>query len=452
MRKNRIIKGIVSGLIALGCAANAMPVHASNTYTAVRGGQVQFEKYLVYDSTALPVDATFSFTLTSSGNAIAASGSDIAVYSGDDSSIQVIDNTKDAVTVGTAVFTNATTKYTTVQNLDASVNLGEHATLTQDPVDLTKDQSGQTLPTGKTNAYSRVPVTIDFTNVNFTEPGVYRWKINENANADAAAIGVTIDSADHFIDVYVDSTGFTPSNTAGAGNGTLAIVGYVFHTDSSFQPTSLTTAEEPTNGKAKGFTNFYETHSLTISKNVSGNQAAHDKYFKFTISLDNAGASNKIVATGSFDRTTANETTNTRTKAEYKNQTQPTEIVTNSTGTVTQVYYLEHNQSVTLQGIPHNALVTIIEDEEDYSPHYTYIDKDNALDAIDKMMLDANVAEDEINIAMFTILGDMEFDFVNTKAGTIPTGIVNAVIPGVAIVLLGIAGVVIISQRKKAEE
>lgn len=439
--RNNIIKILAAGIAMASAFVAANPVFAANTYTPVQGTTVQFEKYLIYDSNALPPQVTFEFTLDPANNEIAPNAGEnkLAVYSGDDNSILVIDDTKAAVSVGSASFNYETTKYDSVQAIDSSVNFGKHETLTNDPVDLTKDSSGHELPSGKAQSYSRVPVTIDFTNVNFTEPGVYRWKITENDNATAAGIGVTKDSADHFIDVYVDAGTFTPSNTAGAGNATLSIVGYVFHTDATFQPTTLSVAQEPANAKAKGFTNYYETHDVTISKKVAGNQAAHDKYFKFTVSFDLAGAENKITAVGSFDRTTADNAANTRTKEEYKGQTQPEYIVTDESGSVTQVYYLEHNQDITLQGIPKNSLVTIIEDPEDYKVTLQ----------VDGNFIDSNepfIGTDN-TIVMYSSVGDAFFEFTNTKAGTIPTGVITSVLPGVAIAVIGIAGFVLAKKR-----
>lgn len=439
------LKSMFAFLLVAGTAGAFVPtnVYAANTYTPVDGGTVQFEKYLIYDSNAVSPEITFDFTLTASGNEKAPSATGIAIYSGDNAGVTVKDSTKAAVTVGNATFTNTTTKYDSVQAVDSTINLGQHATTVNDPIDLTKDSSGSALPQGKSNSYSRVPVTIDFTNVQFNEPGIYRWKVTENDNAAASAIGISKDAADHFIDVYVESTGFTPANTAGSGVGTLRIAGYVFHANADYQPTALAPVVEPASGKAMGFTNYFDTYDVTINMTVAGNQAAHDKYFKYTVSFDEIGGGTKVLADGSFDRTTANVASNTSTKSEYKGITQPEALVATSYGTIQHDYYLQHNQSVTFTGIPKNALVTIIEDQEDYTTTLTS----------DGTFLDNEPFVSPTNTtAMFGLISDVEFSFVNSRFGTIPTGIISNVLPGMMIALAGIAGVVIAINRRKAEQ
>lgn len=412
----KFVKAMTAIMMAFAAVAatGTAGVLAENAYTPVAGGTVQFMDYIVYPGDANAPKATFGFTLTASGNAIAPGTDTLPVYSGDNAAVT------GTPTVGSASFTNTSQKYTEVQTL-SETTVGQKATQTNDPVDLTG---------GK--AYSRTPVTIDFTNVTFSEPGVYRWKVTQDANAAAAAMGITVDSADHFIDVYVDHSSFS------SGTGTLAVIGYVFHTDGAYSPTTLAQATEPTNGKAKGFTDTYETFDLLISNAVAGNQGSADKYFKFEVAISNAGDSTKIAATGSFDSTVGE---NASTDDDYEGATQPASITTGSDGTITQVYYLQHNQNVRLTGIPTNAAITVTETPEDYTATVTA--KLNGAS-------ESSAASNPVSIAALT--GDSEIAFTNTKAGTIPTGIITNVLPGMMIVLVGAAGIIVAMNRRKAEQ
>ncbi|MBQ3952188.1 MAG: hypothetical protein II668_06465, partial [Oscillospiraceae bacterium] len=104
-------------------------------------------------------------------------------------------------------------------------------------------------------------VTINFSAVFFSEPGVYRYVLKQTG---AAALGMTLDeSLERNLDVYVYDN-----------EGALAIQGYTL-AGKRMGATG--------DGKDDGFTNTYTTHDLTVSKSVSGTQASRDKYFEFTV-------------------------------------------------------------------------------------------------------------------------------------------------------------------------
>ena len=49
---------------------------------------------------------------------------------------------------------------------------------------------------------------------------------------------------------------------------------------------------EPLDDKTDGFTNEYKSKDLVFKKEVVGNQASRDKYFEFTLKLENVGNEN----------------------------------------------------------------------------------------------------------------------------------------------------------------
>lgn len=93
---------------------------------------------------------------------------------------------------------------------------------------------------------------------------------------------------DRVLDVYVTDN-----------NGTLEISGYVLHKNESNIAISSTMGSndvmsegEPLDDKTDGFTNEYKSKDLVFKKEVVGNQASRDKYFEFTLKLENVGNEN----------------------------------------------------------------------------------------------------------------------------------------------------------------
>ncbi len=149
-------------------------------------------------------------------------------------------------------------------------------------------------------------LTIDFSNVVFTQPGVYRYKIVETASSYTTS-GVTdgSGSATRYLDVYVmrsadygkDASG-DPSNVNRAG--WWRVYGYVC-LDSSLGTTDVTDATTKTNGfvdsdSAANITTAdeYHTYNLTIGKTLNGDATMNSNKFPFDASWT-AGD-----ATGSF--------------------------------------------------------------------------------------------------------------------------------------------------------
>ncbi len=242
---------------------------------------------------------------------------------------------------------------------------------------------------------SSFTVTVDFSGVSFSEPGVYRYVITQTP---AEKLGVTPDtSATRILDVYVQDN-----------NGALEIQSYDF---------LLSTA------KSTGFTNTYTTHDLTVIKTVSGLQASRDKYFKFTIEISGltAGSTYAIVPTS------ATSGNNAATKSEYRNQTNPTSVTGAESGPTVVTVYLQNGDSVTVKNLPKGATYTITEDKENYTN---------------------NPPEN----ASGTINENVEVTFLNVRNETIPTGVLLTVIPGVLLLGAGIAGIVIMTKKKKSSD
>ena len=406
----KLQKFAVIVLVVMMVAALAAPaLAAGRNYTAISGGIVKVEKYLVMETTARTPAVTFTFT-AAPGTAKAATETKLAVRAGNDSAVT------GTPVVGTAVFTANQQTFTSVQTLPADTGT-KTATQTNDPVTLTTGQQ-----------YARSAFTVDFSNVKFAEPGVYRWVLTEAANAAAAGMGITNDAdATRVLDVYVIDN-----------NGTLQVEGYVLHNDDAFQPNVSGTAAEPSGGKAKGYINNFETEDLTISKTVAGNQGSKDQYFKFTVTLGDLGSGTVIpVNLSNADATTL---TNAASPTAHTN---PTTLTANASGTVTQEFWMQHGQSIVLTGLPKNASYTVVEDNVDY-----------AVSTSVKEGTGAAVAGTTATVTDADITADTTVAYTNTKAGVIPTGVMLAVAPFVGVVALGGVGIAAVAakNRKKRDE
>lgn len=453
----RIFKRIAAiAMSAMMVAALAAPSFAAGSnYTAVNGDVIKGEKYLVMDSQATTPAVTFNFT-AAPGTAIAAASGKLAVRAGNDAAVS------GSPVLGVAAFTANQTTYDAVQTLPSDTNT-QTETQANDPVTL---ESGQ--------SYARSAFTIDFSGVSFSEPGVYRWIITESANAAAAAMGITNDAnATRVLDVYVvddsheatlvsryqyNGTNYDTEedaiNAGGVLNDTiekvdvpvpastgLAIEGYVLHNDADFQPNATGTAAEASGGKALGYVNEYETEDLMISKTVVGNQGSKDQYFKFTVTIEEAGAGTVIPV----DLSNADATTLVNAVSPTAH-TNPASVTANASGSVTQEFWMQHGQSITLQGLPKNASYTIVEDNGDYA--VTTSTREGAVGQV------AAVAGSSNTVTDADITADTTVEYTNTRTGIIPTGVILAVAPFAGIVALGGVGVtaIIAKNRKKDED
>jgi pilin isopeptide linkage protein len=402
--KRRFMALMVS-LLAFALLSGFTAISASAA-TTVNGSTVNFTKYMVVDQDTNIPNATIGFTITP-GTASAATSTKLAVYAG-----------PAGATVGTVTFTSGDTVYT-------SLDTGDDVVLS----------AGE--------KYAKQTGTINLTGVTFTEPGVYRYELTENAPADPAIVK---DTRTLYLDVYVtsdDSANLTVSST-------------VLHTNSAAPDRNATSGSEDvaTPGaavadKITGFTNRYNTHDLTVSKAVSGNQASRDKYFAVTVTISDVTAGNKYdVDLSSADASIA-ANPNAATTCITSAVTQPT-LITVPAGatTVTQVFYLKNGQSVTIKGLPENASYTVVEAEEDYTPA-TAVTGD----------VDASSASEAVITANHQAAGTFDSNdadtvavaFTNTRAGIIPTGVIMTVAPfAIGLFVFGAAVIFATSRRKRA--
>lgn len=234
-------------------------------------------------------------------------------------------------------------------------------------------------------------VEVDFTDVNWTAPGVYHYVLTET---DGKQDGIKYDTKQY--NLYV---------TVVYGNGdNLVISNYTM-----IDPSDKT--ESKKDGK---IINTYETSNLTLKKEVTGNQGDKNKEFTFTVNITNAVAGTVYAV----DLTNANSAG-------------PAEITVTTDGTATATYNLSHDEFVVIKGLTENTSYTIA--EEDYSNvGYTTTDSGNT---------NGTIANTDVSVT-----------FTNNKQGTVPTGILLETAPYMILGAVVLAGIVVlfVTRRRRS--
>lgn len=412
MKRRSITRMVSAAVVSAAMLLAATPVLAagSNYSTTIEGTKTTtFDKYLVMDQYANVPNASFTYAVTA-GTA--------QTYDVDDKTFEVLAGVDaDKVTI-------------TDQDTATAGNQLVFA-----PTDTTKtDENASVKGYDKdTQKYAMKTATVDFSAVTFTEPGVYRYVITESGTNQ----GVTNDTdLTRALDVYVQDASTDTEKK-------LTIAGYVLHSGETAtiaigENNQLSYSGDDT--KKQGFTNTYDTSNLTFRKEVSGNQASHDKYFAFTVTISGAVPGTKYTV----DLTNADTTSgsNAATITDNQGKTNPTELVAvadsaNPTnGTVTETFYLQHGQEITIKGLAKDTTYTVTENAEDYTS--TAAGVEGYTDATNGSIVST----------------DIKTSYLNTRNGIIPTGVLMTVAPFAVITLVGGCGVasVLLKRKKKDDE
>ena len=387
--KLHLPKLLALGVSAMSIASLTSPVYAE-TYAAVNGTETTFDKYLILDENANVPAAEFTFEITP-GTAIAASENGMEVLAGPGNP---------AIT-SSAVFAPGDTTFDTAQ-----------------PGDILRLAEGE--------KYAVKVLTADFSSVQFDEPGIYRYTIAETSSS---ITSVTKDEQPKTLDVYVIDN-----------EGSLQVASYVLHTGTNAPVKNanggsgdVAEAGAALADKVSGFINRFDSSDISIEKQVSGSQASRDKYFKFTLSVSNAGAGTKLAV----DVTAGAESAPVKTAAtvytadEMASGNNVTELICQADGTLSHDFYLKHGQTITVHQLPKGADYSLSEVNEDYVSA--------ALNTVDETKYSANSGAIESD--------DVAIGFQNTRDGIVPTGIALSIMPYVLLVIMGFIGFRLTNSR-----
>lgn len=397
--KSKLVAGLMTTAMIFSSAAAFAPVHAEDT-TQNNSSVLKFNEYLVTsgDLTKAP-NVSFNFTLTvpttttSTGNLTVNQGEHLE-------SVKMNGETGNSTTVS---FKNDDLK-----------------TGGDDKVHKTDDQK-----------FAAKEVAIDFSGVKWSDPGIYRYNITQSVQGNfAESFPVENNDKTKAIDVYVirnDSSNELVVNaivmhsdeTAGyrkEDNGIIAVV-----------PTD----DQTTDVKVGRFQNTYNSKVLGFDKKISGNQRSEKDEFKFTIKVEN------LIPGTTYNYKVKPTSANT--------DVTPVTIETGDTETSKEITIsLYDGGSFELYGLNLHAKYTVTEtDSKGYTLNMGAWADGNTIDNSGK--LSGNAVSDG------DLTGDARFGLINTKNGTVPTGIIFAVAP-FAVGAVVLAAFIIVKMRRTAKQ
>lgn len=410
---HKLFAGLMAAALVVG---SSLPVLADEEPVEEPGYEVAgttstFNKFLILDAGDTVPNVTFSFT-AAAGEAVEWTDETMAVYAG----------------IGTPTIEDVT-----FSPEDAtSTSAGSYIDVARDQEDRTGTAGQDTVQLDEGEKFAVKQATVDFSDITFTEPGIYRYIITETTNESHAAAGIIHDTdVDRVLDVYIMDE-----------DGTLAVAGYVLHTEATAPALSeqMGSGNLTQSDKTDGFTNEYTSRDLKIGKEVSGNQASRNKYFALTVVCTNVAEEDSFVVSLADDGDASTNDgdaeavsgTNSATIEANAGKTNP-ETLTGSDLLEGQTFYLRHGQSVVIRGLAPNVAYKVTENSEDYlSESMTGATNDGTIGEV--------AGEGKMANAGFT----------NTRNGVVPTGV--AVAMGTGLAVIGIALLGIFATRKKSRE
>jgi len=431
-------RNFLAVLASCAVVAGMMPMTVSAAkYAPVAGDseKANFDKYLVIDEQANVPNVSFEYTVAAgTAQAFNADKKTIEIYAGP--------TPENILFTGDVVAdTNTTDK-----KFEIAFKQGNSATAFADKAatDYVKN-----LDAGE--KYAKKTATLDFSNVKFDEPGIYRYIITETQGTEQ---GITYDEdSTRVLDVYVedkDGTLEVSSYVLHANDETITIDGTTYGSDGNIISGATDKDDLGAVGsdyKSQGFTNEYTSHDITLSKTVTGNQGSKDKYFKFVVKI--SGAVKGTVYTVDLSNADGTVASNSATKAEYIGKTTPKSVTVGDDGTAEATFYLQNGQSIKILGLADGTAYEIEETPEDYVASAKVTgDTTRTSDSSDVAFENNKVYDTEIK-------ADTTVAYTNNRQGTIPTGIILSVAAPVAIgvaVLGGIVFLVIKNKKRDAEE
>ena len=448
--RGRNLKKLMSIIISTGMLVMLLTgvVSAGTTYTPVNGDNTTcvFYKYLIVGAGDQIPNATFSFSI--------APGTAISTDTSDNSVMEVLAGVG-SPSIADVTFTSSDTTYTSVQTNDVDVA----RTAAQRVNGAT---SGVQFDTSKNEKYAKNSTIVDFSSVSFPEPGIYRYIISEDTDADHAAAGITHDTdVDRVLDVYVIDNEATTDNDTD-----LLVAAYVLHTEEgnvTINTTSMGSNDVQTAGaaladKTDGFTNEYSSKDLKIMKEVTGNQASRDKYFELTVTcpeIDENGVYQVSIGNDNDNNTSdgnADATSGTTTATISANQSKANFTTATSDSTVGTIsgselkdgrkFYLQHGQSIVIRGLAADTKYYVTENAEDYASA-VMSGKTNGTAASPAVVGTVAETMDTANHKL------AEAGFTNTRNGVIPTGILLSATGLIVVALIVVFGIVFFAIRSK---
>lgn len=265
---------------------------------------------------------------------------------------------------------------------------------------------------------------VNFNNVTFKAPGIYRYIITETPSGNNGIYENITDDTNttRILDVYVQNV-LTDGEVTG-----YKITNSVL-TETALTPVISDDGSKVIYGKGEssksfGYTNKYSTWSLTLDKTLAGTMADYSKDFSFKIVIKGMQPGSKVTV----DRTTF-------------------ETEADNNGNIVITKTLGNGEKTEITGIPANASYEITENVETKDGYTPSIEAKNSVNV---------VKSGSINGGNNKVTGEMKnanaiVSYINTKNAVTPTGIAMTVAP--YILMVAVAGIfAVLFLRRRHEE
>ena len=356
-------------------------------------------------------------------------------------------------------------------------------------------------------------LTVDFSSIIFTQPGVYRYKITESATYDNTGVTDGTIGTVRYLDVYVmRSSTFNSTHDGSAGHEYVAadwsIYGYVCISAESVTTnaggtTAVTTATVKTNGfvpgtgddGSGGTTTYtadqYYTYNFTVTKDLVGDNTMINHQFPLTVAFSGGPTGTfQLIAETDGSKSSLTTTGNTATKdvngndvaadtlkkvgsaaalSSFANAGSP-KVADGNTTTGTTTGYIKYI------GIPYGAVASVTEENDVVGTTYQATVKEDVTTVAGTILVDATLTsttgtmatsdtsasidntETATKTSSYTNAATTAADknaaiqFTNTLAIVSPTGVAFRVAPYVLMLGAGIFLLVLTKRRNKDEE
>lgn len=239
-------------------------------------------------------------------------------------------------------------------------------------------------------------VTVTFPADIFTSVGIYRYKITQTIPANTGVVAESSTTQYQYLDVFVQ-------NKAGGTGLEVAYFVLASTANNTASSTSYT-------GKSDGFQNTYNSHTLTVTKEVAGNQGDKNQLFSFPIKI--AGTTGKTY--------------------NYKLSSGATSQFTAGTE---QTLQLKHGETIEITGLTAWDTYTVSEAPADgYTTTYK---------------IDTGSETPYTTALTDTISADRTITFINTKNASTPTGVILTFMPYILMILAGFVVASLFLRRKR---
>lgn len=189
---------------------------------------------------------------------------------------------------------------------------------------------------------------------------------------------------------------------------------------------------------------------LTVAKTLVGNQASRDKYFKFTVKLENCVHNSQLT----LDMTRASQAPDKTVATAYEAAdmaaanrkdddalAEGQQISVDGEGKAQFDVYLQHGQSILIKGIPYGASYTVTEVPEDYQPTLKFDGDDHTGDSATEegTAIVLGTYNGEPGASDSFLQADTTLTVKNVRNGVVPTGVETGSLaaPGMMLLLTG---------------